>query len=70
MTSHPRKQKNAIHILPQISRNESNQTIKFGKSIKHGKKFSWNLVEKLFPDSFLKNRNWAYLWINSMTFYL
>ena len=40
MTSHPRKQKNAIHILPQISRNESNQTIKFGKSIKHGKKFS------------------------------
>ena len=33
MTSQPGKQTNAIHILPQISRNESNQTIKFDKSI-------------------------------------
>ena len=24
-----------------------------------------NVMEKLFPDSFLKNQNWAYLWINS-----
>ena len=23
------------------------------------------MVEKLFPDPFLKNQNWAYLWINS-----
>ena len=27
------------------------------------------MIEKLFPDSFLKNRNWAYLWINSVKFY-
>ena len=24
--------------------------------------------EKLFPDSFLKNLNWAYIWINSIKF--
>ena len=24
---------------------------------------------KLFPDPFLKNQNWAYLWINSLKFY-
>ena len=28
-----------------------------------------NVVEKLFPDPFLKNQNWAYLWINSLKFY-
>ena len=22
------------------------------------------MVEKLFPDPFLENQNWAYLWIN------
>ena len=27
------------------------------------------MVEKLFPDSFLKNQNWEYLWINSLKFY-
>ena len=27
------------------------------------------MVEILFPDSFIKNQNWAYLWINSLTFY-
>ena len=27
-----------------------------------------NLVKKLFPDTFLKNQNWAYLWINSLQF--
>ena len=28
-----------------------------------------NVVEKLFPDYFLKNQNWAYLWINSLKFH-
>ena len=28
-----------------------------------------NVVEKLFRDPFLKNRNWTYLRINSLTFY-
>ena len=31
MTSKPRKQKIAIHILPNISRSKSNQTMKFGQ---------------------------------------
>ena len=25
-----------------------------------------NMVEKLFSDPFLKNQNWAYLWINGL----
>ena len=25
-----------------------------------------NVVEKLFPDPFIKSQNWAYLWINSL----
>ena len=28
-----------------------------------------NVVEKLVTDPFLKNWNWAYIWINSLTFY-
>ena len=28
-----------------------------------------NVLEKLVPDPFLKNKNWAYLWINSWKFY-
>ena len=28
-----------------------------------------NIVHKLFPDPFLKNQSWEYLWINSLTFY-
>ena len=27
-----------------------------------------NVMEKLFPYPFLKNQNWAYLWINSFSF--
>ena len=27
------------------------------------------VVEKLFPDPFLKNKNWAFLWINSLEIY-
>ena len=28
------------------------------------------MVEILFPESFLKNQNWAYLWINSLKVYI
>ena len=28
------------------------------------------MVEKLFPSPFLKNQNWAYLWINILKFYI
>ena len=27
------------------------------------------MVDKLFPELFLKNKNWAYLWINILKFY-
>ena len=30
------------------------------------KNHTQNVVKKLFPDPFLKNRNWVYLWINSV----
>ena len=30
---------------------------------------SKNVIKKLVPDRFIKNRNWAYLWINSLMFY-
>ena len=30
---------------------------------------SKNVMKKLAPDRFIKNRNWAYLWINSLMFY-
>ena len=33
------------------------------------KNHTQNVVEKLIPDLFLKNQNWAYLWINSLNFY-
>ena len=36
MTSKPRKQKIAIHILPNISRSTSNQTMKFGQLLEYG----------------------------------
>ena len=28
-----------------------------------------NVLEKVVPDTFLKNQNWAYLWINSPMYY-
>ena len=33
------------------------------------KNHTQNVMEKLVPDPFLKNENWAYLWINSLRFY-
>ena len=33
-------------------------------------KFDESLVDKLFPDPFQKNQNWAYLWINIVKFYM
>ena len=35
MTSQPGEQTIAIHILPNISRSKSNQTIKFGQLTEH-----------------------------------
>ena len=49
--------------------------MKFGQLIEYNmrkiflKNHTQNVVDKLFPDSFLKSQNWAYLWMNSLTFY-
>ena len=33
------------------------------------KNHTQNVMGKLFPDSFLKNQNWAHLWVNILKFY-
>ena len=48
--------------------------MKFGQLKEYWKSFflknyTQNVVEKLFPDPFLKNQNWAYLWINMLKLY-
>ena len=49
--------------------------MKFGQLIEYKtetffmKDHRQDVVEKLFPDPFLKNQNWACLWINSLKFY-
>ena len=49
--------------------------MKFGQLIEHNtsgiflKNQAQNAMEILFPDPFLKNQNWEYLWINSLKFY-
>ena len=58
-------------ILPNISRKKDNQAMKFG----HLKEYnminilfekSYAKCQKLASDTFVKNQNWAYLWINSL----
>ena len=64
-TSQAGYQVNKMHILPNISRSKGNQTIKFSELIKCNmrnnfqKKLCQKCWEKLVPDSFIKNRNWA-----------
>ena len=54
MTSQPGKQTIPIHILPNIPRSKVNQTMKFGETF-FFKNHTQKVVEKLFPDSFLKS---------------
>ena len=58
----------AINILSNISKIKDNQAIKFDQLIEL-KNHTQKVVEKLLPDPFLKDQNWAYLWINSLKFY-
>ena len=49
-----------MHILTNISRNKDNQATKRGQLIEYNMKNIWKIisqkvVEKLFPDLFLKN---------------
>ena len=62
--------------MTNISRSKANQAVKFGQLIEYKtrniffkKKHIQDVVEKLFPDSFLKNKNRGYLWISSLKFY-
>ena len=63
MTSQPGKETIGIHILPNISRSKGNQTMTRGQLIACRmsniflEKSYTNCGEKLFPDSFLKNKN-------------
>ena len=58
----PGKQTIALHILTNISRSKGNQAMKFG-IIEYNmrniflKNHTQNVLEKLFPDPFLKNLN-------------
>ena len=62
MTSQPGTEINVIHILPNILR----KIITWAKFF--FKNYTRNVVQKLVPDPFLKNENWAYLWINWLEF--
>ena len=65
MTSQLGKQTITIHILPNISRSKDNQAMKVGQLIKYNmgiyyislKNQAQNVVEKLFPGSFLKSQS-------------
>ena len=63
MTSQPGKQAIAMHILPNISRRQGNQTMKFGQLIVYNMKNIFlenltkreNLIKKTVPRHFFKN---------------
>ena len=61
MASQPGKQTIAIHMLLNISRSKGNKRIKFGQLIEYKmrniflKQSYINVVQKLFPNHFLKN---------------
>ena len=65
-----------MHILPNISRSKSNQTIKFGQLVEYNMRnifvenHTQNVLEKLFQDPYLKYQNGAYLWIISINLFL
>ena len=74
MTSSLGKQTIAINVLPNTSRTKGNQAITFGQLIETRETFFFknhaqHVVENLFPNPFLKNQNWGYLWVNSPKFY-
>ena len=76
MASQPGWETITIHILTNISISKDNEAIKFGQLIEHNKKHFFlknhtqNVMEILFPDPFLKNQNWVYLWINILKFHI
>ena len=72
MMSQLGKQTITVQILRNISRSKDNWKMKFAQLIEYNrniflKNHAQNVVEKLFPDLFLKNQK--YFWINSSNFY-
>ena len=69
MTSQPGQQTIAKHILVTILRKAIRQWnwVNCNRNI-FLKNHTQNVVKILFSDPFLKNQNWAYLWINSLSF--
>ena len=65
MKSQPGKQTITKHILLNNWKSKGNKTTKFGQLIEYNmrnfflEKLFSNQVEKLFPDTFLKNQNWS-----------
>ena len=63
MRSQPGKQATATHILPNISRSKDNKIMKFDQIIEYNMRIFFltnhtqNVVEKLFPDPFLKTKH-------------
>ena len=55
----------AIRVLFNISRSQSNQTMKFRLE-----NYTQNAVGKLVPDPFIKNQNWTYLLICGLKCYI
>ena len=76
MTSQPGNLTISIQILRSISKHKGNLTMKFSSwwnitwETFFLKNNAQNILEKLFPRPFLKNQIWAYLWINSLKFYI
>ena len=61
-----------MHILPNILWSENNPTMTFGQLIQYKvrniflKNDTQYVAGKLFPEHFLEDQNWAYLWINNL----
>ena len=76
LTSQTGKQIITIYVLLNILRSKGNQITKFDQLIDTNwetlflKNDTQNKVEKLVPDPFIKNKNWACLWISSLKFYI
>ena len=68
MTARPGKQ--MANILSIMSRSKGNQIMKCSQLIEYNMRniFLEKSYAKVFPDSFLKIQNWAYLWINNLKF--
>ena len=67
MTTQPGKETTAIHILPNISRNKGNQTMKFGQLIQYNTRHKF--LEKSYTKCGEETIPRPFLWIISLKFY-